>query len=82
MVADLGPGASAGTVAAAAGCPMVALAVPSASVPEAVGGLVWADQIVIDATNAVLFPDLRPAPLRRPYIERDRRRARSGGRGS
>src|SRR5215468_2334471 len=51
VVADLGPRASAGTVADAAGCAMVALAVP------------WAGEIVIDATNALLFPDFRPAPL-------------------
>jgi len=63
VVADLGPGASAGAVADAAGCAMVALAVPWASVPAAVAGLVWAGETVIDATNALLFPDLRPAPL-------------------
>jgi hypothetical protein len=62
VVADLGPGVSAGTVADAAGCAMVALAVPWASVPAAVAGLAWAGEIVIDATNA-LFPDFRPAPL-------------------
>jgi predicted dinucleotide-binding enzyme len=63
VVADLGPGVSAGTVADAAGCPMVALAVPWASVPAAVAGLAWAGEIVIDATNALLFPDFQPAPL-------------------
>ena len=41
VVAQLGPGASAGTVADAAGCAMVALAVPWASIPAAVGGLTW-----------------------------------------
>ena len=63
MVAALGPGASAGTVAEAAECGIVALAVPWASVPTAVGALTWTGQIVIDVTNALLFPDLRPAPL-------------------
>jgi predicted dinucleotide-binding enzyme len=63
VVADLGPGVSAGTVADAAGCAMVALAVPWASVPGALAGLAWAGEIVIDATNALLFPDFRPAPL-------------------
>jgi predicted dinucleotide-binding enzyme len=63
VVADLGPRAMAGTVADAGGCAMVAVAVPWASVPAAVAGLAWAGEIVIDATNALLFPDFRPAPL-------------------
>src|SRR5438309_10533088 len=63
LVGDLGPGASAGTLAEAAGCAVVALAVPWASVPAAVAGLAWAGEIVIDATNALLLPDFRPAPL-------------------
>jgi hypothetical protein len=63
VVADLGPRASAGTVVDAASCAMVALAVPWASVPAAVAGLSWAGEIVIDATNALLLPDFRPAPL-------------------
>jgi predicted dinucleotide-binding enzyme len=63
VVASLGPGVSAGTVGDAAACPMVALAVPWASVPNAVDGLNWAGEIVIDATNALLFPSLAPAPL-------------------
>jgi len=63
VVADLGPRASAGTVDDVAGCAMVALAVPWASVPGAVAGLAWAGEIVIDATNAVLLPDFQPAPL-------------------
>src|SRR6202035_5071794 len=58
-----GPGVSAGTVADATGCHMVALAVPWASVPAAVAGLAWAGEIVIDATNALLLPDFQPAPL-------------------
>ena len=63
VVAALGPRASSGTVADAARCAMVALAVPWASVPTAVAGLAWAGEIVIDATNALLFPDFQPAPL-------------------
>jgi 8-hydroxy-5-deazaflavin:NADPH oxidoreductase len=63
VVSDLGPDASAGTAADAAGCAMVALAVPWTSVRDAVDGLTWAGKIVIDATNALLFPDFRPAPL-------------------
>jgi predicted dinucleotide-binding enzyme len=42
---------------------MAALAVPWASVPAAVAGLAWDGEVVIDLTNALLFPDLRPAPL-------------------
>src|SRR3954452_9378991 len=63
VVADLGPGASAGTVADAAACSIVALAVPWASLKKAVDGLTWAGEIVIDATNALLFPEFKPAPL-------------------
>jgi 8-hydroxy-5-deazaflavin:NADPH oxidoreductase len=63
LVADLGRGVSAGTVADAASCAMVALAVPWTGVPAAVADVAWAGEIVIDATNALLFPDFRPAPL-------------------
>ncbi len=52
LVAALGTGVSAGTVAQAAAHPMVAIAVPWDSVPAAVDGLHWAGQIVIDPTNA------------------------------
>jgi predicted dinucleotide-binding enzyme len=63
VVADLGPRVSAGRVADAAGCAIVGLAVPWASIPAAVEGLPWAGEIVVDATNAVLLPDFVPAPL-------------------
>jgi predicted dinucleotide-binding enzyme len=63
VVGDLGPQASAGTVADAAGCAIVGLAVPWADVPAAVRGLAWAGEVVVDATNALLFPDFQPAPL-------------------
>jgi 8-hydroxy-5-deazaflavin:NADPH oxidoreductase len=52
VVAELGAGVSAGTVAEAAAAEIVAIAVPWASVPAAVSGLAWAGQSVIDATNA------------------------------
>jgi predicted dinucleotide-binding enzyme len=52
LVAALGPGASAGTVAQAAANPVVAIAVPWSKVPAAVDGLHWVGQIVIDPTNA------------------------------
>jgi predicted dinucleotide-binding enzyme len=63
VVTALGAGVTAGKVAEAAGCPIVALAVPWDSIPGAAEGLSWSGQIVIDATNALLFPDLQPAPL-------------------
>jgi predicted dinucleotide-binding enzyme len=52
VVAELGAGVSAGTVAEAAAAEIVAIAVPWASVPAAVSGLAWVGQPVIDATNA------------------------------
>jgi len=63
VVTALGAGVSAGSVADAVGCTMVALAVPWTSVPAAVEGHVWTGRIVIDATNALLLPELEPAPL-------------------
>jgi predicted dinucleotide-binding enzyme len=52
LVTDLGGGVSAGTVSEAAKAGIVAIAVPWASVPDAVRGLQWDGQTVIDATNA------------------------------
>jgi 8-hydroxy-5-deazaflavin:NADPH oxidoreductase len=51
IVAALGDGASAVTVADAAAARIVVIAVPWARVPEAVEGLQWSGRIVIDATN-------------------------------
>jgi 8-hydroxy-5-deazaflavin:NADPH oxidoreductase len=51
VVAELGDGVSAGTVERAAAAGIVVLAVPWSRVPEAVRGLDWHGQIVIDATN-------------------------------
>ena len=51
VVAALGDGASAGTVADAAAARIVVIAVPWASVPNALAGLQWNGQIVVDATN-------------------------------
>ena len=51
VVAALGDGASAGTVADAAAARIVVIAVPWASVPDALAGLQWNGQIVVDATN-------------------------------
>jgi predicted dinucleotide-binding enzyme len=63
-VADaLGAGITAGTTEDAARCSIVALAVPWANVQDALAGLSWSGEIVIDATNAVLIPSLEPLPL-------------------
>ena len=63
VVDALGAGITAGTTQDAARCAIVALAVPWAGVPDALAGLSWSGEIVIDATNAVLIPSLEPLPL-------------------
>jgi predicted dinucleotide-binding enzyme len=51
VVSALGAEASAGTVAQASAAGIVVIAVPWDRVPEAVQGLEWNGQVVIDATN-------------------------------
>jgi predicted dinucleotide-binding enzyme len=51
VVSALGDGVSAGTVDEAASADIVVVAVPWDRVPEAVQGLNWNGQVVIDATN-------------------------------
>ena len=51
VVETLGDGVSAGTVEQAAAADIVVLAVPWGSVRDAVPGLEWNGQVVIDATN-------------------------------
>jgi predicted dinucleotide-binding enzyme len=58
VVDALGAGVSAGTVREAAAADIVAIAVPWASVPDAVDGLIWDGQAVIDPTNAFESVDL------------------------
>lgn len=58
VVDALGTGVTAGTVPEAAAAGIVAIAVPWASVPAAVGGLRWEGRTVIDATNAFDPADL------------------------
>ena len=58
VVAALGDGVSAGTVGEAAAADIVVLAVPWPRVPEAVQGVPWSDQVVIDATNDWAADDL------------------------
>ena len=62
IVTQLGAGASAGTVAEAAGADIVLLAVKWDQVPEAVQGVSdWSGRIVIDAANQ--WDTVRNAPL-------------------
>jgi predicted dinucleotide-binding enzyme len=56
FVADLGPGAVAGTNQQAAECDVVILAVHWVKVPEALKGIDWRGRILIDATNAHMDP--------------------------
>jgi 8-hydroxy-5-deazaflavin:NADPH oxidoreductase len=58
VVSALGDGASAGTVDEASAAAIVVIAVPWANVPDAIKGLEWNGQIVIDATN-----DFEPSDL-------------------
>ena len=51
VLSELGEGASAGTVNDAAAAGIVVIAVPWDHVAQAVNGLEWSGQIVIDATN-------------------------------
>jgi predicted dinucleotide-binding enzyme len=51
VVSELGDGVSAGTVEQAAAAAIVVIAVPWDRVPEAVQGIDWGGQTVIDATN-------------------------------
>jgi len=63
VVDALGAGITAGTTDDAARCSMVALAVPWTNVHDALAGLSWSGEIVMDATNAVQIPSLEPLPL-------------------
>jgi predicted dinucleotide-binding enzyme len=56
FVADLGPGAVAGTREQAAECDVVVLAVHWVKVREALKGIDWRGRILIDATNAHMGP--------------------------
>jgi predicted dinucleotide-binding enzyme len=59
VVSALGKGVSAGTVDEAASAMIVVIAVPWDRVPEAVQGLDWKSQVVIDATNDWAADDLQ-----------------------
>ncbi len=59
FVADLGPGAIAGTKEQAAECDVVILATHWVNVPEALKGIDWRGRILIDATNAHMDRETR-----------------------
>ncbi len=63
VIERLGDGARAGTIAEAAANDVVAVAVPWAHIEGAVRGIEWDGRIVIDANNAVVPPDYKPADL-------------------
>jgi 8-hydroxy-5-deazaflavin:NADPH oxidoreductase len=63
LVAELGPGATAGTKMQAAECDVVILATNWVNVPEALKDIDWHGRILIDATNAHIGP--------KPDISRD-----------
>ena len=67
FVADLGPGAIAGTKEQAAECDVVILAVHWVKVREALKGIDWRRRILIDATNAHMDqkPDISLAGVTR-----------------
>ena len=67
FVADLGPGAVAGTREQAAECDVVILAVHWVKVREAMKGIDWRGRILIDATNAHMDqkPDISLAGVTR-----------------
>jgi predicted dinucleotide-binding enzyme len=58
VVSELGDGVSAGTVEQASAVGIVVIAVPWDRVPEAVQGIDWVGQAVIDATNDWAADDL------------------------
>ena len=59
VVDSLGEGVSPGTADDAAAAGIVVIAVPWDRVPEAVQGLAWSGQVVIDATNNFAADDLQ-----------------------
>ena len=67
FVAELGPGAIAGTKQQAAKCDIVILATRWVNVPEALKGVDWRGRILVDATNAHkgTKPDLSLAGITR-----------------
>jgi len=67
LVADLGPGATAGTKRQAAESDIVILATNWVNVPKALANIDWRGRILIDATNAHMDqrPDISPKGVNR-----------------
>jgi 8-hydroxy-5-deazaflavin:NADPH oxidoreductase len=67
FVADLGPGAIAGTKQQAAECDLVVLATNWVRVPDALKGIDWRGRVLIDAPNAHVdrVPDISLAGVTR-----------------
>jgi 8-hydroxy-5-deazaflavin:NADPH oxidoreductase len=79
FVAELGPGAIAGTKQQAADCDVVVLATHWVKVPEALKGIDWRGRILIDATNAHI--DAKP-DISLEGVTRSRAALKSNGRTS
>jgi predicted dinucleotide-binding enzyme len=79
FVADLGPGATAGTKQQAVDCDIVVLATHWVKVPEALKGIDWRGRILIDATNAHM--DAKP-DISLEGVTRSRAALKSSGRTS
>jgi predicted dinucleotide-binding enzyme len=62
LIADLGPGAKAGTKKQAAEADVVILATNWANVPEALRDIDWSGRVLIDATNAHTGPKPNISP--------------------
>lgn len=62
-VATLGGNAEAGTVAQAAAAEIVVLAVPWKHLHQALEGITWSEQIVMDTTNPIIPPGFTIADL-------------------
>jgi predicted dinucleotide-binding enzyme len=64
LAKTFGPGVKAGTVAEASESDIVFIGTPWELVPNAVKGVGnWGGRIVIDATNAIKFPEFKPVDL-------------------
>jgi len=63
VVAELGDGARAGSVAEASKQDLVVLSVPWTRIGDATAGIDLAGRIVIDATNPIVMPDFQIADL-------------------
>jgi predicted dinucleotide-binding enzyme len=64
LEATLGPGVRAGTVAEAVQADLVLLSVPWDAVAEVLANVpTWQNQILLETTNAIHFPDFKPLDL-------------------